>query len=247
MSLIKQPNLPKNDVCEVLVSCEMSEKSEYTLLNYGISLQKTIPSEALYDAVKCHADMLFHHLSDDVAVAESKQAEYLFAQTPYLNICSKKVLSGIYPYDIAYNAARVGKYLICNSSYTDGFILNYAQKHGIEIIDVKQGYAKCNICIISENAVITSDIGIKSALGNFPVECLLIDDKSVLLKDFKHGFFGGATGKIAPDKLAVNGNIKYHNNAEEIISFAKKHSVEVISLNDGYIEDIGSILPILEK
>ena len=38
---------------------------------------------------------------------------------------------------------------------------------GYEIINVKQGYAKCSICVVSDNAIITADKGIaKAAIQN---------------------------------------------------------------------------------
>ena len=41
--------------------------------------------------------------------------------------------------------------------------------------------------------------------------------------------------------------MKYHKNIDEITKFAYKYNVEIISLNNEQIDDIGSILPILEK
>jgi 2-hydroxy-3-keto-5-methylthiopentenyl-1-phosphate phosphatase len=44
--------------------------------------------------------------------------------------------------------------------------------------------------------------------------------------------------------LAVNGNIKLHPDFEKIIEFCKKYDVEVVSLNNGEIVDVGSIIPV---
>lgn len=247
MRYIEIPNLPNGYVKKVIASGEISLGSEYVLNSYGIEVIKTKAHTKLYNAVKFHPDMQLYHLGGNCIICDEEAVETAGIIFSSENICSGNSVAEKYPYDISYNAARVGQFLICNKQYTDSNILIDAENKGLEIIDVKQGYAKCNLCIISENAVITSDIGIKTAIGNFPIDVLLVEDNSVLLKDFTHGFIGGATGKIAPDKLAINGNIKYHKYSREIIDFAKKHNVEIISLNSGYIEDIGSILPILEK
>lgn len=247
MSYLKSPNLPEKTVQKVIVSGEISEKSEYTLNELGIECVKTSAHPKLYNAVKYHPDMQIYHLGGEYAVCDINSISLATQLFSLENICSGESVEEKYPRDIYYNAARVGQFLICNRSYTDDNIIKNAVSNGLEIVNVKQGYAKCNLCIVSENAVITSDIGIKSALGNFPVDVLLVEDNSVALKDFTHGFFGGATGKIAPDKLAVNGNIKYHLYYNEIITFANKYNVEIVSLNNDCIEDIGSILPILEK
>ncbi len=247
MTYINSPNFPKGMVTDVIASSEITTISEYKLNSYGISVHQTKSCNTLYDAVKFHPDMIFHHLQENQAIIEPSQAAYYKSIFPTLNICSGRSVTNKYPDDIAYNCARIGQYLLCNSKYTDENIISHANDNGLEIINIKQGYAKCNICPITENAIITSDEGIKTALRKFPVDVLLINDSTVKLKGFKHGFFGGSTGKISYDKLAVNGNIKAHINADEIIRFAKKYSVEIISLNDNYIEDIGSILPISEK
>lgn len=247
MSYVKIPNLPSGEVTDVFVSCDISEESLDSLCEHNINSVKIPRYNVLYDSVKSHADMQVYHLGGSRLICEDNSlaaAKQLFGTE---NICSGNRIEGEYPKDVAYNAARVGNYLICNKRHTAKEILKSAENDGIQVIDVKQGYTKCNICVIAENAVITSDAGIKSDLGKFPVDVLLVDDNTVKLKNFSHGFFGGATGKISYDKLAVNGNIKLHKNCEEITQFAKKHSVEIISLNNGYIEDIGSILPIMVK
>lgn len=246
MKYVTRPNLPENDVTTAIVSGEISKECENTLNMLGVCVIKTKPHPKLYNAVKQHPDMIIHHLGDNNICIEPT-AMYAANSLPNANVCSGKSIGREYPYDISYNAARVGGYLICNRRFTESIILENAIKSGVEIIDVKQGYAKCNICVISENAIITSDKGIAEALRNISIDVLFIDDSAVKLKNFSHGFFGGATGKIAPDKIVVNGNIKFHKSGDEIMDFTKKYGIEIISLNDNQIEDIGSILPILEK
>ena len=56
------------------------------------------------------------------------------------------------------------------------------------------------------------------------------------------GFIGGASGLIDNKTLCFNGNIKTHPDAENIKSFCKNAGVDVISLNNGNLKDIGSIL-----
>lgn len=247
MNYVKIPNLPNNDVSTVFVSEDIGKEAEFSLNSYGIKTVKISPHPKLYNAVKTHPDMQLCHLGGNNIVCDGEVLNRISEISPIPNICLGSGLAENYPYDIRYNAARVGGYLICNKAYTEQIILDKAAADGVAVIDVRQGYAKCNICILTENAVITSDTGIKNTLEKYPVEVLLIEDSSVVLKDFNHGFLGGATGKISEDKLAVNGNIKYHKNGKEIINFAYKHNVEIVSLNNQNIEDIGSIIPILEK
>ncbi len=247
MRYLKNPNLPESEVIKAIVSSEISKEGEYTLNSLGIELVKIPKSDKLYDAIKSHPDIRLCHIGDNFIIAEPDIKEYLEQNSPNANICTGKSINRNYPGDIAYNTAIMGEFVICNKAYTDNNILKYAKTNGMTIIDVRQGYAKCNMAIIAKNAVITSDKGIFEALRFFPIDVLLTEDNSILLKNLNHGFLGGATGKIAPDKMLVNGNINYHKNKDEIIKFASKYDVEIISLNKGQIEDIGSILPILEK
>ena len=244
---ILTPNLPKNTVNTVILSGEISPESEYILNEYGICCIKTPQNAALYNSVAYHADMVMHHIGGSVIICEPSFCKCLEALTPIPNVRLGNKISEKYPLDIAYNAARVGKYLICNEKYTQGQIIQYCRNNGITIINVKQGYAKCSVCIIDEHSIITSDAGIAAAVKRYDIDVLFTDDCGVKLKGLNHGFFGGATGKISPDKLAVNGNIKYHKCCNEIKAFAGKRGVEIVSLNTNDIEDIGSILPILEK
>lgn len=244
---IETPNLPQNSVDTVIISGELSERCEYRLNEFGVSCIRTARNAALYDAVAYHADMVMYHAGGSKIICEPEFICAVYGLTPILNICSGNRLSDKYPYDIAYNAARVGNYLICNKRYTHQQIIKDCTDKGITIINVKQGYAKCNVCIIDENSIITSDNGIALAAKSYGLDVLLTDDNDISLKGLNHGFFGGASGKIAPDKLAVNGNIKYHKNHKEIMKFANTRGIEIISLSDNMIEDIGSILPLYEK
>ena len=94
----------------------------------------------------------------------------------------------------------------------------------------------------SNDAIITSDKNIQSVAIKNKIDVLLVDDNEIKLNGFNHGFIGGATGLLNKNILAVNGNIEFHRNYNEIISFCAKHGVEVISLNSDEIIDIGSIL-----
>jgi len=113
-------------------------------------------------------------------------------------------------------------------------------------INVNQGYSKCSVCVINENAIITSDLGIAKKCDLFGIDVLVIDDSCISLNGVSHGFIGGSSGLISPELLAVNGNIKLHKNYDNISNFCNKYNVNIISLHCGEIEDIGSIICLTE-
>lgn len=243
MKFVEVPNLPESAAC-VLVSGEISTSSADTLSELGVEVIKTELEPALYAAVRFHPDMQLCHLGGAAALC-TQTARTVLPNGMQLGVCA--LPDGKYPGDVFYNAARVGDFLICNSRYTSPGILKYCAENGVEIINVAQGYAKCNICVIDESAIITSDAGIARACAKYPIDVLTVDDERVRLAGFSHGFFGGAAGKLRRDLLAVNGNIAAHKNTGEIIAFARRRGVDIVSLNGGDITDVGSILAIAEK
>ncbi len=247
MKFTEKPNLPESDVIGVIANCDMSAEAIYTLNMYGIDIIDTPITKNTDKYISKHADISIVHLGGENFLCEPDSFDYYSKNINNSNICTGRGLCKKYPGDVAYNVAIIGNVVICKTSSADDKILLYAENNGYKVINTAQGYSKCNICIIDEKAIITSDINIYGAVRNFGIDVLLVDDSAVLLNGYNQGFLGGASGKISKDKLAVNGDIKLHKNADEIIKFAKKYDVEIISLCKGYISDIGSILPIFEK
>ena len=237
---IKIPNLPEEKVNAVLVDFRICKDSIKTLNSLGIKVYTTKSTNSLYDAISGHPDVVFHHLGDKKFVVSPENADY-FSSIPEIEIIvGESILSSKYPDDIAYNAARVGNFLIHNFKYTDKMILNHSEH--LTKINVNQGYSKCSICVVDENAIITSDMGIAKKCDLHGIDVLFVNDENIKLPGVSHGFFGGATGKISKNILAVNGDINYHKNHKEIIKFLDKYNIKIATLNPGIIEDIGTII-----
>lgn len=229
----------------IIIDYRASAKTVDALKDLGYNIIKTLHLNHVYATICGHADIMVHKLDENTLLAEPTVYEYFKKNLP-----DKKVLKGYtylsekYPFDIAYNAARVGNSLFCNEKYTDRKILDFCFENVIKIINTKQGYAKCSICVISDNAIITSDKNIAMQAKKNNIDVLMVNDDKIKLVGFNHGFIGGATGLLNKNTLAVNGDIKTHNNHKKIIDFCKKYEVSVISLNDREIVDIGSIIVI---
>lgn len=157
-------------------------------------------------------------------------------------ICGKTVLGCNYPYDVAYNVAWIGDIAVCNKKHTDSVVVETLINSGIKIVDVSQGYSKCNICIVDNNAVITSDKGIYTALKDIGMNALLIDKGHIDIFGWEYGFIGGTSGKICDEKLAFCGNLALHPDYERILNFCAGYDVECISLSDKRLMDSGSLI-----
>lgn len=163
-----------------------------------------------------------------------------------------KKLNNKYPEDAIYNAACTDRFFIHNLKITFPSLLS---KLGIknathtsppkdpEIVPVmvKQGYSKCNVCIVDEYSIITEDVGIAKACEKAGLNILLISRGHVRLSEFEYGFMGGATGHLG-DRILFNGNLLNHPDCEEIISFIKTRNLDIVYFEEYPLTDIGSII-----
>lgn len=168
--------------------------------------------------------------------------------------CPDKIGSK-YPDNIIYNAACTGKYFIHNTKYTEPELLAFTNKNyfaeisgsysgktheSLEIIDVPQGYTKCNTLIVDENSIITSDVGIYNSCYS-KLDILLIKTGHIILQNFNYGFIGGASGRIG-DTIIFNGNLEQHPDYEKITAFIESRNFKIKYFTEYPLEDIGSII-----
>lgn len=143
-----------------------------------------------------------------------------------------------YPENILFNAACTGRFLIHNLNYTSPSLLKAAGD--VRRIHVPQGYAKCNIVIVDEASIITSDQGIFRACRH-ELDVLLIRPGFVRLRGFPYGFLGGTSGRIG-SSLLFNGNLSAHPDFKKITAFIQSRNLEPVYFPQYELEDIGSIV-----
>lgn len=210
------------------------------LKKLGISIV-FIPQNPRFDkAVSGHADM--NVLNINGKLFTYVETKHLFVNCEISGREDHEFLK--YPCDVGLNCAILGRKMVCNTKYCDKKVLEYAKICGFDIIHVNQGYAKCNICVVSDNAVITEDRGIFEILTKKGIDCLLLNRHEVILNGYDYGFIGGASGKISDNVLAFCGNIQMHSEYENIKSFCDKYNVQILSLSDDALYDVGSIIAI---
>ncbi len=196
------------------------------------------------EAIRSHPDMNVIRVKNKTFAFESTNVR--FFNTSKILIPDKQKLH--YPDDVLMNAVCVGNDFICRRSSVAGEILDYAEKSGMRIINVNQGYVKCNIAVVSElhKAIITEDIGIADTLKKYSYNVLLLKTHGVKLNPYDYGFIGGASG-IIENNLIFCGNIKNHAEYDRIIDFCKTFDVNVVSLSDHALYDYGSILEFISE
>ena len=214
----------------------------------GVRTVSPAPNPVLPAETARHADMLLCHAGGNVCFVSPEQtalAERLRQEGFTVRFSSPP--GAAYPDDIKLNAAVGRDFALGLADRIDAGLTAYLRETGRTMVPVKQGYAKCGLCIVTENAFITEDPSLADALERRGAAVLRIAPGDVYLSETHHGFFGGACGKIAPDKLAVTGSLSCHRDGERIRVFCAGHGVAIVELTDGRIVDVGSIIPLKEK
>lgn len=246
---VEIPNLPEKDISLAVVDGRINSDIERALYNMNVRLIKTKKIKSLYDAISYHPDIMLHHIGgkDIVAAPDiDNSTVYQLEKEGFNIILGKKKLSEKYPFDVAYNAARIGNFLFCNIKYTDEVLLEEAEKRNLKIVDIKQGYAKCSLCVIDYNEVITFDRGIKEKLDKYNIDNLIITPGHIELFNLSYGFIGGASGKLSKDKIAFFGNTKLHPDYDKIYLFLLKNRKKIINLSENKMVDLGTLIPLKE-
>ena len=143
-----------------------------------------------------------------------------------------------YPANIIYNAACTGKFFLHNLKYTDPELLKSASE--MELINVPQGYTKCNTLIVDEDSIITSDEGIAKSCSH-KMNVLLVSPGHIKLQGFSYGFIGGASGRI-DNTIYFNGDLSSHPDHKKITDFIKARDLDIKYFSEYPLEDIGSII-----
>jgi len=208
----------------------LSEHANPILVKYletrGHEILFVSAASCTYDSISAHPDIYMCKFG----------AGKLFQGDP-------KELGFNYPDNIKFNAVVMGDYFIHNLKFTSQNLLAEAKRLEKQLIDVPQGYTKCNMAVISDNAAITSDLGIARALTTIKadIDLLVVEPGFVVLKGQPYGFLGGASGRVG-DEMIFHGNLAKHPDFDKISGFVKKHNCKLTYFEDFELEDIGSIL-----
>ena len=200
----------------------------------------------VYEAINGHPDIQLNILKNksltQIIVQKniSQSLKEVFKINNIKYIVSKKSLSNTYPADIILNSLILENYFIHNLKYSDEELLK-SQNSKVHI-NVPQGYTKCSVLPVRDNALITSDKGIFESLKDYDFDILLLPPRDILLPSLNYGFIGGVGGMISNDKMAFFGDLDSYKWGNEIKKFLFKYDVSPVSLRKGKLIDRGSLL-----
>lgn len=247
---VVKPNLPTK-ARSVLLGKKYADLLENPLKKAGIQ-PIFIPDNPFVDSrLSGHADLSVFHMGGEKCLLSphlkgtdfSRRLEGIGADLDYLS----EPMGSIYPKDAALNCCVVGDSLIYNKKTAAQGIDEYFTIKGRRLINVRQGYTRCSVCVVDDNSIITADRGIANAVHNAGVDILLISQGYVNLAGFDFGFIGGAAFKISNDRIAFTGTLDKHPDKSAIYEFLRKRGVEPVFLTDMPLFDMGGAVPILEK
>ena len=231
--------------------CIIDEKANRAIINsieaLGFQVIKVPAHPNLSGPCASHPDLSFCRIAPNTLVYAKKCNEQLVGtlqQCGLTMIPGETELQSNYPYDIPYNAVRIGQYFLHNLRYTDKVVKKTWQAEGLKEISVKQGYTCCSTAVVRDDLVITADTGIAEKLEQTGAMTVLRlpPQKQIQLLPMDYGFIGGATGRIDGNTFAIAGHVKYLENGAEIQAFLQKHGVQLINLTDEKPFDLGTLL-----
>lgn len=190
-----------------------------------------------FDRIFCHR----RYYEDNLELLEK-----ISRITGYELTVSDELTGEKYPHDVLFNACLLGKRLICNEKTVSKLILDAAKAQNYEIVNVSQGYTKCSVCPVSDNAIITSDKTISKTCADAGIDVLTVSEGHISLPPYNYGFIGGTSG-IFRDKVYFCGSLDHHPDGESMNNFCKKHRKTAISLSSDSLKDVGSLLFIETK
>lgn len=242
---LNNPNLPNNKVTTVFADCD--DNALKTLFNeLSIKVVNITENQLLEAPVSKHADILANYVGKSTFLVDKHQVELcrFIEDNNGKSFIIKKIQSP-YPNDCLLNFADIGDYIICNKSIITKEIAEFLPYK--PIIDVKQGYSKCSVCVCSRNTIITDDKSVYNAVLQCDnINSLLLEKGSVRINKYDYGFIGGCCGLIDKNLLLFNGDLTLHTDFDKIRKFLYDNDVNYIDIKGKPLTDIGSIIPIME-
>ena len=143
----------KEELPTIIADGRMPEEAKRNLKKLGDVLFLN-PTETTYKSISAHPDIFFFQTEDGLIYAPNAPKKIVkeLKKRKIKLTEGKKEVGKKYPETVPYNAVGIGDTLIHNLKHTDSTILSLYENH----IHVNQGYTRCNLVALNENAFITS-------------------------------------------------------------------------------------------
>ena len=231
----------------LIVDNRISDKCEKALERDGFYLIKLPPDPSLSEAISSHPDTLLFHAEGEIITTADycDAAAYIFSDIremkPEVKVSfTSEVRGKKYPTDCIMNALVIGRRIFCKSDTVSKSIIDFADRHGYEIVHTNQGYPACSVLAFG-GCAITADQGIASVMAENGVRVTLISRGGISLPPYEYGFIGGTSGVVGR-KIYFFGNLDSHPDGKIIREAIEREGFEAISLSDEELHDVGGII-----
>lgn len=193
---------------------------------------------ALDRRVAGHADLSIFRADDHTILAAEGICPYIvnFLSIRGYSVYIASRQGAKYPKDAGLCVCTTGKYTIYNPKTVDPFVRRFLTGRCIE---VTQGYTKCSVCVVTDEAIITADRIIAERAQSAGLDVLRIEPGHIFLEGFKTGFIGGASYKSDERTVAFTGLLDSHPDKNRILRFLKKHDMTPVYLTGEPLFDMG--------
>lgn len=247
---ILKPHLPKQQVKSVLYGARYRVLLAPALEKLHIRSLTVEDYPYVSQSVAGHIDLCCCHFAEkELFVAESVLNQYaeIINSLKYVISTGSDVVVPKYPYEAAYNAAVIGENVFCNPKTIHQKLLEKLINLKLKLISCRQGYTKCSVAVVDEDAIISSDEDLCRNAKKAGFDCLQIKPGYISLPGYNTGFIGGCTVKLNKDVIAFTGTLCDHPDKSSIEAFIKSRGYQILYLTDHPIFDIGSMIPLTEE
>lgn len=224
----------------IIIDKKAPSEAKLLLAKYG-ELMELETSGIVYEAISGHPDIFFSQIGTQLIIAPNLPEQY-FKKLKEQNISfvlGEEAVGAKYPASSRYNVVADDDFLIHNFRNTDSAITHLAED--MDLIQVDQGYTRCNLIPLGNKHYITSDKGVERTLNRYDLSVLYVEPEGIQLSGYKNGFIGGCAG-INGKQIFFMGSLNHLKSSQEIKEFLKSQNFELIELYKGSLFDGGSIL-----
>ncbi len=213
-------------------------------LQYFDSIITFSSNPLLTEEIDSHSDINLFKCNNNTLIVSDEIRGEIEPKIKGYSLVNCGSIKSPYPCDVKLNVLYINNKIFCNTKYVSKEIVEYAEDNNIELIHTNQGYTKCSVCIVSDNAVITDCESLFSLLKFYQIDVLYIKPGYVGLSDKHYGFIGGASGLINDKTLYFSGDISSHPDYGQIKEFLNKNNIKCVFNKSRPLYDFGGFIKI---
>ncbi len=232
-------SVPYSNAKTIILSCE-AVKAAAEIVRRGINVLYTTNNPSLPITISSHADLNCLYLGNGtIAVLEEQQELISILRARGFTVFTVGGAGMVYPFDCKLNCLFMRDFCLSHETALNGEIRRFLFNREVHQINSKQGYSRCSVAVVSNNAVITADMGLARLLEGQGIEVLLVPFGEIRLKGYDSGFIGGSCFLIENNELSFFGKVSETSFYKDIKDFCNKNDVEITELTDEPLTDCG--------